>query len=248
MNRKLLGDASANYVSTARIFAALAVACVGVHGRSAAYVSFALVVLIWLSDAVDGTIARVASSRAGWDEPRTDGTVLDPLADDAAFIIGFAVLAGARSLPLYFLALIVVSRGAFGIVRSVGLATERGFRGSSPLTKAMGVILGAGQMYFFAELGFPHLLSTSTATHNLIVVAMAAVCLYVTIWFAVVRNGDVLGSLFTRRAPRPDEGPVVRAPVKTEASAQRYSSREADTARESMGPPAGRSRRLARSH
>lgn len=132
-------------------------------------------VVMWLTDAVDGWAARRYGSSPG-------GKIIDPLMDDLALFIGFAILLDASAVPLWFLAVLVTSRVLFSLVRTIGLAQSGKFAGSRPITKLSGACLAVGQCLLLASVG--------NSTHIVVIMTiLLCVSMYV---FLIRQHGRVL--------------------------------------------------------
>lgn len=156
-------------------------------------VVLAMVCLIWASDIVDGRLARAGHRRGA--RPRRDGQVIDPLVDDFAYAAGFLVLLSAGMVPLWFVALAVLSRCLFAIVRMIGLNQGRPFATPRLATKLKGVAFGGGQIMLFAAMTWPQGPLAASSTRYALIAAMTAVCAVAIAEFVVRINWRVLRDL-----------------------------------------------------
>ncbi|MEX2105619.1 MAG: CDP-alcohol phosphatidyltransferase family protein [Solirubrobacterales bacterium] len=185
---------AANILSLSRGFAAVAIFLMSLAGASAVVV-LSVASAMWITDALDGWVARRGHSRGA--TVRTDGAALDPLMDDLAFISGFLVLLGAGAVPLWFVAGLLGSRVLFALIRITGLAHEQPFARSEPVTKLNGVVLASGQLLLLAHVGFPGSFVGSEALATALIAAMAATTAYSIFQFAFWKHGRVLIRLLT---------------------------------------------------
>lgn len=103
-------------------------------------------VTMWLTDGVDGWIARNYGSRPS-------GKIVDPLMDDLALLAGFLILLDLSAVPLWFVAFLFASRVLFSLVRAVGQQQSGQFAGSRTVTKLSGACLAVGQCLLLAGIG-----------------------------------------------------------------------------------------------
>lgn len=112
----------ANGVTLLRVPLAVGAAvCLAEHMRLAA---MALMAASFLTDAIDGAVARMTHSESEW------GKVLDPLADKVVFLILGMALVLLDVMPLWFLVAIAVRDLGVGI-GGLWLALRRGLLPSS---------------------------------------------------------------------------------------------------------------------
>lgn len=180
----------ANLVSLSRGVAALALLAMSIAGVPAVAL-LAVATGMWVTDAVDGRIARL-----GWDlgaRPRTDGAALDPLMDDVAFVCGFLVLLDVGAVPLWFVACLLASRVLFALIRFVGLIHDGQFATPQRVTKLNGAVLAVGQILLLAHVAFPDAVGASAALS--IIAVMTATTTYSVVRFALLRHGRLLARL-----------------------------------------------------
>jgi phosphatidylglycerophosphate synthase len=117
---------AANAISLARIpLAGAAVACLALGERTAAQV---LLVAAFLTDALDGAVARATKSTSEW------GRILDPMADKLVFAVIAVALAWMHLIPWWLAAAIVgrdlvVIIGGLRHIRDVGHIPEPNIAG-----------------------------------------------------------------------------------------------------------------------
>jgi phosphatidylglycerophosphate synthase len=184
----------ANAVSLSRLV--LSIALIPVYelaSSSANSAVLTMVCLIWVSDIVDGRLARAGHRRGA--QPRRDGQVIDPLVDDFAYAAGFLILLSAAMVPLWFVSLVILSRCLFGIVRMVGLNHGRPFSSPRLITKVKGVAFAGGQVALFAAMALPQSPLAETPTADVLIGVMTAVCLVAIAQFVVRVNWAVLRDL-----------------------------------------------------
>lgn len=186
---------AANALSLSRGGAALVVLLLSLAGVSPIAV-LAIAGPMWLTDAIDGRIAR-----AGWRRGarrRLDGAALDPLMDDVAFISGFLILLDAGVAPLWFVAGILASRVLFALIRMVGLSfTEPFFARPLFITKFNGAVLAVGQLLLLAHVALPATFFGGDWLVTVAIAAMTATTIYSVIQFAVLKHGRLLARLLT---------------------------------------------------
>lgn len=208
----------ANQVTLARLLlvAALAVAAAGAGGIGAS--AAALVIAIWLTDIVDGPLARLG--RPPGVRSRPEGQALDPVVDDFAYAIGFAVLFGAGLIPLAFLALVIATRCIFTLVRIAGLAMGMPFPRPRISGKAMGISLGCGQIALFAAAAGLLGGAEPDAFKAPLVWAMAGACLVGLVDFLQANRG-VIAAAFLQPSARAGTraGQASREPANSVAAA-----------------------------
>jgi phosphatidylglycerophosphate synthase len=179
----------ANAVSLSR--GVLAAALVGCYllGTPPAVLA-AVVIVLWLTDAADGRIARLGHRRTA---ARLDGQALDPLMDDLGFVAGFLVLLDAGLVPVWFVVALLASRTVFSLIRMIGLARMAqnapgmSFARPQRLTKLNGASLSVGQIVLFLALaGVDGGLAVGTITAG--VVAVMSTTSVVSIYQFVVRT------------------------------------------------------------
>jgi len=190
----------ANQVTLARLLlVATLAAVVGIAGRIDV-AAVLLVVAIWLTDVVDGPLARLG--RPPGMASRPEGQALDPVVDDFAYAIGFVVLFGEELVPLALLTLVIATRCIFTVIRITGLAMGRPFAKPRVSGKAMGVSLGLGQIALFAAAaGVMSSVSPSTFKAPLIW-AMGLACVIGLVDFLYANRAVVADVLVSReRAP-----------------------------------------------
>lgn len=139
----------ANRLSSTRFLLVIALAVVASlsSGRLTALAA-TLVIAMWLTDVVDGPLARMGQRLGATLRP--EGQAIDPVIDDFAYAVGFVILLDRGLVPLAFVALVVTTRCAFTLIRIVGLAQGRPFARPRRSGKLMGVCLGLGQIVLFA--------------------------------------------------------------------------------------------------
>lgn len=184
----------ANILSLSRGVAAVAIFLMSLVGASAVAI-LAVASAMWLTDALDGLVARKGHRRGA--RKRTDGAALDPLMDDMAFISGFLVLLAAGVVPLWFVAGLLASRVLFALVRITGLAHKEHFARSSLVTKFNGAVLAIGQLLLLAHVGFPATLVGSDGLAVAVIALMTATTAYSVVKFAFGKHGHVLARLLT---------------------------------------------------
>lgn len=186
---------AANALSLSRGIAALGILAMSLAGAPAIAV-LAVASAMWLTDALDGWVARRGWARGA--RRRVDGEALDPLMDDVAFVCGFLVLFGADAVPLWFVAGLLVSRILFALIRMAGLAyAEPFFARPLLVTKFNGAVLAIGQLLLFAHIAFPDTLAGSDGLALVAVATMTATTTYSVVQFAVRRHGRLLARLLT---------------------------------------------------
>jgi phosphatidylglycerophosphate synthase len=185
---------AANALSLSRGVAAVGIFVMSLAGASAAAM-LAVASVMWLTDAVDGWVARRGHRRGA--SARTDGAALDPLMDDLAFIGGFLVLLSAGVVPLWFVAALLASRVIFALVRITGLAYKEPFARSELVTKISGAVLAIGQLLLLAHLAFPDSLVGGAGLVTVVIAVMTLTTTYSLICFALWKHGHVLKRLLT---------------------------------------------------
>lgn len=151
--------AAANRLSLARLaFVCLLGAVAAGHPATISWLEVGLIATLWTTDVLDGRLARRGQSLGA--APRADGRALDPVIDDAAYVVGFAVLLAAGIIPLWFLALVAITRSVFTLTRLTGSAQGHSFARPRITGKVKGVALAGGQCALAAlaaasELGAP---------------------------------------------------------------------------------------------
>ncbi len=185
---------AANAISLSRGVAALAVLAMGLAGASATPL-LVVATAMWLSDVLDGHVARRACRRGA--RERLDGQILDPLMDDVAFVCGFLVLLAAGVAPLWFVAALLVCRVLFALIRMLGLADPRSFFAVPvAVTKASGAVLAVGQLLLLAHMALPSSpLFGGDALPVVAIATMTAVTTCSVAYFAVFRHAHLLRRL-----------------------------------------------------
>jgi phosphatidylglycerophosphate synthase len=184
----------ANALTLWRGIAALGILIMGIAG--APWIAmFALAVPMWVTDVLDGAVARRGWKRGA--QPRIDGKALDPMMDDVAFVCGFLVLFGAGAVPLWFVAGLLVSRVLFALLRMLSLAYDESFARPLFATKFNGVFLALGQLLLFAHLGLPETVIGNDAFATAAIAAMTATTAYSVTRFAIHRHGRLLARLLS---------------------------------------------------
>jgi phosphatidylglycerophosphate synthase len=138
----------ANRLTLTRFLLVVALAAVASLSPRLTALAAALVIAIWLTDVVDGPLARIGQRLGA--APRPEGQVIDPVVDDFAYAIGFVILLDRGLVPPAFVVLVVTTRCAFTLIRIVGLAQGRAFARPRRSGKLMGVCLGLGQIVIFS--------------------------------------------------------------------------------------------------
>lgn len=189
----------ANRVTLSRWLLVVALAAAGAVLPDASGLALALVLAIWLTDVVDGPIARRGQALGAAHRP--EGEVIDPVVDDFAYAIGFAILLDQSLVPFAFLALVIAVRCGFTLLRITGLAQGRPFARPRLSGKAMGVSLGMGQIVLFSatagvapQLGEPTFRAALVGT-------MTLACAVALADFVRV-NRNVLAAAFSQPAGR----------------------------------------------
>lgn len=150
---------------------------------------------MWLTDALDGWVARRGHGRGA--RARTDGAALDPLMDDLAFISGFLVLLDANVVPLWFVAGLLASRVLFALIRMTGLAHAERFARSQPVTKFNGAVVAIGQLLLLAHVAFPETFLGGDGLALGLILVMTATTAYSIVQFGFRQHGRVLIRLLT---------------------------------------------------
>lgn len=184
----------ANALSLSRGIAALGVLVMSLAGAPAAIV-LAVASLMWLTDVLDGHVARMAWRRGA--RSRTDGAALDPMMDDLAFICGFLVLLEAGVAPLWFVAGLLSSRVLFAVIRFTTLAHGEPFARPQPVTKLNGAVLAVGQLLLLAHAGLPRTIAGGNGLVIAVIAVMTATTVYSVVRFAIGKHGRVLAQLLT---------------------------------------------------
>jgi phosphatidylglycerophosphate synthase len=183
----------ANALSLSRGIAALAILASSLAGAPMIAV-LAVAAPMWLTDALDGRVAR-----RGWDRGalrRIDGAALDPLMDDIAFVCGFLILFGAGVVPLWFLALLLVTRILFALIRMLSLGdAEPLFALPLLATKINGAVLAVGQLLLLSHLAFPSTVFGSDALVTGVIGTMSLTTTYSVYRFAIRRHARLLARL-----------------------------------------------------
>lgn len=184
----------ANALSLSRGVAALGVLVMSLAGVSPVVV-LALASLMWLTDILDGQVARRAWKRGA--RRRTDGAALDPMMDDMAFICGFLVLLEAGVVPLWFVGGLLASRVLFAVIRFTVLAHGEPFARPQLVTKFNGAVLAVGQLLLLAHAGLPRTIIGGDGLILPVIAVMTATTVYSVARFAVSKHGRVLAQLLT---------------------------------------------------
>jgi phosphatidylglycerophosphate synthase len=181
---------AANALSLSRGIAALIILALSLAGVSPIVV-LAVAGPMWLTDALDGQVAR-----AGWRRGarrRLDGAALDPLMDDVAFVCGFLILLEAGVAPLWFVAGLLASRVLFALIRMVGLSfTEPFFARPLFVTKFNGAVLAIGQLLLLAHMALPATFFGSDWLVTVAIATMTTTTIYSVVQFAARKHGRLL--------------------------------------------------------
>lgn len=186
----------ANALTLSRLVVnSLLVATYAVFGVAAAQALLVLVIVGWLTDVLDGQVARIGHRDI---DPRPDGQALDPLVDDFAYTVGFLVLMNIGVLPLWFVMLALGSRTLMAGIRIVGLAQGRPFAPRNELTRAMGVAFAGGQIVLFAVVAYGDSAASAGNVPAAAVVVMTAMCIVAVARFVYCNRRIPLDLLRTR--------------------------------------------------
>jgi phosphatidylglycerophosphate synthase len=185
----------ANGITLLRLLLSVSMVAVdAIFGRGALDVLLWMTCAIWVSDVLDGGVARAGMGNDV--EQRRDGETLDPLVDDFAYTAGFVVLLSVGAVPAWLVAMVIMSRSLFAMIRMVTLAQGLPFARPLPVTKAMGVVLASGQIGLLWALAKPHSLLADHTVSLTIWTMMAAACAVAIIQFAA-KHGEIVRSLLT---------------------------------------------------
>lgn len=184
----------ANVLSLSRGIAALCIFAMSIAGAPVVAV-LAVAAPMWLTDALDGFVARNARDRGA--SLRSDGAALDPLMDDVAFVCGFLVLFEAGVAPLWFVTFLLLSRVLFMLVRLLGAVYREPFARPLPLTKLNGAVLAIGQLLLLAHLAFPASIAGSDALVSAAIATMTVTTTCSVIQFTIRKHGRLFARLLT---------------------------------------------------
>lgn len=185
--------ALANRVTATRFALVVLLALVAaLFPGGAATLSLALVICVWISDVVDGNLARAGGAGAAGSP---GGRAFDPAVDDLAYAVGFLVLSVEGLVPIWFVFLVLTVRSVFMAVRIVALAQGEPFPAPRFSGKGMGVALGLGQILLFAtSAGILTALSRS-GPHAALLAGMSVAALVALADFVQAHRGVLLGLL-----------------------------------------------------
>jgi phosphatidylglycerophosphate synthase len=184
---------AANVVTASRIVMAIALgALFSLHatGRVALLV---LVCAIWFSDILDGLLARGATGARA-----ERGAVFDPIADDFAFLAGFACLLSVGLVPLWFLLLALSGRIAFTLMRAMALVRRADYPFPRISSKVMGATYGGGQIALFAYYAFGDSFApmASPAARSVVIGIMTATSVVALVRFARMHGPSAFRHIF----------------------------------------------------
>ena len=214
---RLLAWANRLTLSRLALVIALGIASAATAG-SISSLTVVLLTCIWLSDVVDGPLAR-RGQRLGA-APRRDGQALDPVVDDLAYAVGFVVLCEVGLVPLGFVLLVLLVRCTFTLTRIVGLTQDRPFPRPRITGKVMGVTLGLGQCCLAAGAAWTLAPFDQDGAQTVILVVMTTTCAIALADFCFVNRAVAREAVSPRRTePEPAE---VRRPAARPAPGQRH--------------------------
>lgn len=146
---------AANVVTSSRILlSVLFSALVSIETPTARHLSFLIIILITISEVLDGHMARRVRAPIG---PKPIGSVFDSMADDIAFAASFISLYSKALVPLWFVLMTVWVRTLLAMMRLLSTVQGDSYPGPRISTKIKGATYYIGMILLTAAYAFPSL-------------------------------------------------------------------------------------------